>query len=186
MTPLTSDPAPSRGARNSFTPRKEEEYLQKPDAPILIHDDLIFFDYEATSFEETVRRISGILHAKGYVKESFADAVIEREKVFPTGLETKCFPVAIPHADRIHVNQDAIAIIRLKHPITFTVMATTDEFVDAQMVFMLAIKENEGQLNILKDFMALFSSDEMLFRLRDAESPAKAGEIIRNFISDKT
>ncbi|MDR1573324.1 MAG: PTS sugar transporter subunit IIA [Clostridiales Family XIII bacterium] len=158
--------------------------MQRPDVLNLIHDDLIFFDHEATTFKEMIGQISGVLHDMGYVKKSYGDAVIEREKVFPTGLETKCFPVAIPHADRDHVIQNAIAIIRLKNPITFTVMATADEFVEAQMVFILAIKESEGQLNTLKNFMAIFSDDAVLFKLRDAESPAKAGEIIRNFIRD--
>ena len=40
----------------------------------MLHEDLIFLNYKASSFEELIRNFSDILYQKGYVKKSYTDA----------------------------------------------------------------------------------------------------------------
>ena len=67
------------------------EYLQ---------EDLIVTDISAKNSFEVIEQLGRFLLKKGYIKESFINAVIEREKVFPTGIKSNTLNVAIPHADR--------------------------------------------------------------------------------------
>lgn len=40
------------------------------------------------SKEELLSQLGGVLEDKGYVKDTYVDAILEREKIFPTGLPT--------------------------------------------------------------------------------------------------
>lgn len=88
----------------------------------LLHEDLAFVNYEAKNREGLLRDLAGILIKKGYVKDSYGDEILTREKLFPTGLATQGVKVAIPHTDAKYVNVPAILIAKLKHPIVFKAM----------------------------------------------------------------
>jgi PTS system galactitol-specific IIA component len=53
--------------------------------------------------EEIIRRLGQLLHNNGYVKDSYTQAVLDREIIFPTGLQTKSLGFAIPQTDADHV-----------------------------------------------------------------------------------
>ena len=65
----------------------------------LLKEKLIFIDVEAKDREEAIGKMAKELYKKGYVKESYINAILDREKVFPTGLPTEEVGVAIPHTD---------------------------------------------------------------------------------------
>lgn len=58
---------------------------------------------------------------KGYVKSTYIDAVLEREKTLPTGLDIGEMCVAIPHTDSKHVNESNVALAVLKNPVEFRI-----------------------------------------------------------------
>lgn len=63
-------------------------------------DTIFFIDEEKVCTDREVLQIIGkLLLEKGYVKESFGNALIEREEKYPTGLAMVPYPVAIPHTD---------------------------------------------------------------------------------------
>ena len=55
-----------------------------------------------------IEELSHILYKKGYVKESYTSAILEREKQFPTGLKTPGINIAMPHTYPEHVIKPAI------------------------------------------------------------------------------
>ena len=61
----------------------------------LIHKDLVFTNLKFDNKTETLNFLSKKLYEAGYAKESFPLAVINREKIFPTGLPTGIINVAI-------------------------------------------------------------------------------------------
>ena len=87
--------------------------LFKKDTVFLLEDDK---EYSA---EEILQNIGKRLSKRGYVKESFGNALIEREKKYPTGLKTYPYAVAIPHTDLGHVNIPCISFVRLKKGVDF-------------------------------------------------------------------
>ncbi len=87
-----------------------------------VEDKFVFIDLDASSSEESIRKMSKFLREAGYVKASFEDAVLSREEMFPTGLPTPEIGVAIPHTDPEHVIYPTIAIAILKKPVEFKQM----------------------------------------------------------------
>ena len=64
-------------------------------ADLEFNKDLIFFDVEADSNLDALDQVAHKLFDLGYVKESYIEAVKEREKVFATGLPVEDFAVAV-------------------------------------------------------------------------------------------
>lgn len=128
----------------------------------LLHEDLIFLNYKADSKEELLTKLSNVLFQKGYVKDSFLEGILEREKVFPTGLNTEGIKVAIPHTDAKHVNSPAILVAKLNEQVTFKEMGSNINDVDARLIFMLAIKNPDEQVKTLSKLMSIFLNKEVL------------------------
>lgn len=55
---------------------------------VALNEDLVLMEVDAKDKFDLLRQAAQCLQTHGYVKESYADAVIEREKVFATGLPT--------------------------------------------------------------------------------------------------
>lgn len=139
--------------------------------------DLVLF-IDDNDQEEVLKTISSILINKGYVKESYCNAILEREKIFPTGLSTEFIGVAIPHTDSIHVNKEAIAVGILKNDTKFFHMGTEDEGVEVRIVFMLAIKNPEEQLKTLQMIIELIQDSDVMKNILECTTVEELYSII--------
>lgn len=108
--------------------------------------ELIVTNLDVKSKEEIFKVLFKKLYDNGFVKESFLDAIIKREKTFPTGLQLNTYNVAIPHTDPEHVIKPAIAIATLSKPVIFKNMANPLEEVNVSIVFMMALNEAHSQV----------------------------------------
>lgn len=131
----------------------------------LLHEELIFLNYEASDREELLRKLSSELEKGGYVKESYVKGILDREKVFPTGLNTEGVKVALPHTDAVHVNKAAIVIAKLKEPVVFKEMGFGEKDVEAKLIFMMAVKNPSEQVTTLSRLMSILSNKETLTTL---------------------
>ena len=146
-----------------------------------LRESLIFTNLEAKTYEDVMRAVGQKVTAEGFAKESYVDALISREKDFPTGLDIDGFGVAIPHTDVSHVNKAATAIAILKNPVTFVQMGTDDDYVDAKVVFVLAVDDPKGHLEQLQRIISIIQDKNVLEKLTQAN---EASEII-NVIKEK-
>lgn len=136
----------------------------------LLNPNLIKINMEALNRNEVLKKIAKLLVESGNVKESYVEALLEREKNYPTGLPTESVGVAIPHADTEHVIKPAIAIAVLKEPIEFKAMSNPNEEVKVKIVFMLAIKDPDEQIKLLQSLIEIFQDKELLLKIASAES----------------
>lgn len=137
---------------------------------------------EGTNHVDVLRQLATELHRQGYVKESYIEAVCQRELEYPTGLPTSGVGIAIPHADACHVNQEAMIVGILKKPVDFIVMGSQDDHVEAELVFMLAIKNPQMQLNMLKRLVDGCQKEEVLYTLRNHTDTQAIDQIVRGFM----
>lgn len=145
----------------------------------IINEDLVVFGVEAENAEEAIRKVGQSLISGGYVKDSYLPAVIEREGEYPTGLQLKTIGVAMPHTAGIHVNKPAICVAKLASPVEFGHMGDPDTKVQAEILFMMAIKNPDAQLEMLQKVMSVFTNDEAVDKLSgaaDREALLKAAE----------
>ena len=140
--------------------------------------ELIIPGLKAKNSDEIFEALGGELVKQGYCKESYVQALKDRETEFPTGINMGEKGVAIPHTDVSHVNKKGIAIATLKEPVSFVEMGTDDEFVNAQVIFMLAVDE-KGHLELLQAILGILQDQETLTKLTEAKDAEEIIEIIK-------
>ncbi len=143
-----------------------------------LREELIIPGLDAKNSDEIFEALGGELVKQGYCKESYVQALKDREAEFPTGINMGEKGVAIPHTDVSHVNKKGIAIGTLKEPVSFVEMGTDDEYVNAQVVFMLAVDE-KGHLELLQAILGILQDQETLTKLAEAKDAAEIIEIIK-------
>lgn len=141
-----------------------------------LKDELIFRKLNVETKEELFRKLSDNLKKNGYVKESFYEGLIKREKVFPTGLVLEEYNIAIPHTDAEHVIKPCISIAVLDKTIDFKSMEDDTVNVPVNVVFMLALNEAHSQLEMLQQLMKLIQNKLILKQMIEA---GNTGELIK-------
>lgn len=126
-------------------------------------NNILWFEDNDIDKKDIISKMSEVLIDKGYVKQSYKKAVLEREKIYPTGLTNGKYGVAIPHTDSEHVNKAGIAVGILHSPVKFEEMGSeSGELIDINLVFLLAIKDPSKQLSILQDLISLISDQDKI------------------------
>ena len=140
--------------------------------------DLIWLDADFHTKEELFKAVGKKFGELGYVKNSFSDALAEREKNFPTGLATEPFQVAIPHTDPEHVIKEAVSCIRLKNPLKFKDVGDDENDINAEFVFVLCIMEPEKQIDVLKALVEALSNEKIMNGIKTAKTPEEVYSLL--------
>lgn len=128
---------------------------------------LIAFDLQAKDAKEVIDLLASRLYAQDLVSAEYGAQTWARETTHPTGLPTKPFCIAFPHADANGVNRSALAVAVLCQPVKFQNMADPNEGLDVMLVFLLANRNPEEQIHTLRNLAVLFGQPEKLIELRE-------------------
>lgn len=115
--------------------------------------------------KEVLSNLADYLIEEKMVKKSFKEAILEREKSYPTGLQFDGYGIALPHTDNEHVIKSQIAIMTLEKPVKFIEMASTDKEIDVKTIFMLALKDSNQHIKILQKVMELLQDKEAMSKI---------------------
>ena len=139
----------------------------------LFRPELVFFDFEATDEWDFFAKMSDTLKEKGYVRDSWHDAICAREKSFPTGLQFEKIGVAIPHVDPENIVKPYIAIIKPKAPIDFAPMADmVDHPVHTELIINLGLLAHaEDQVAVLQAMMGIFMDEAATAKIMAQDTP---------------
>ncbi len=131
----------------------------------------ILLEVEAATDQEVIRLLAERLHSLGYVKSSFAEAVLARESQLPTGLPLGGDNnVAVPHTDPEHVLKPGLAFATLSRPVTFGNMEDPDEKLPVRLVFLMALNDKDKQIEMLQEIAGTIQSSETIEALIKAKS----------------
>ncbi len=120
-------------------------------------------EVEGESWCTVLKQMAKQLVDKGYVKESYVNALIEREKNYPTGIKIPSgINVAIPHADIEHVLRQALIIGVPKNPVIFHNIEEPKETISVELILLLVIKEPEGYVSFLSKLTRLFQDKDFI------------------------
>lgn len=145
-----------------------------------LEESLIFVNLEAANYRQVLERLGNAMIREGYAGESYAAALLKREKDFPTGLDIHGIGVAIPHTDACHVIKEGIAAASLKTPVLFYQMGEDGIQIPVSLVFLLAVKEPETHLKRLQGILDIIQDKDILERLLKAGSSEEIIQIIRS------
>ena len=148
--------------------------------------DLVFC-LEADNQEQLFDQVATLLEEKKVVTDTYRSALIEREKMFPTGLDMeflgKDLPnVAIPHTDTIHNLTENVVVVRLAKPVTFHNMIAPDKEVEVSLLFFIINNSSSSQTNILAQLMDFFTGNGHLEAISKITEP----EALFQYISEAT
>ena len=146
------------------------------------NENLVVRNIDAASDMEVLDIMADAMKKEGMVKDTFAGAIKEREKVYATGLELPEMGIAIPHTDIQHINQPALCLGILAKPVKFGAMGEADRRIDVEVVFMLSIKEAHAQLKVLQALMKVFQQEGRLPALKACKTNEEAAQMLRGLL----
>lgn len=123
-----------------------------------------FYNQHFASKEALFEAVSEQLVKENYVKSSYCDALISRERKFPTGIES-AVNLAIPHADPEHVKQSTFVVISLEKPLLFASMVEPEKFLEVPLVILLVLNDSKDQITFLQRITDLAGENEMLLEV---------------------
>jgi len=147
----------------------------------LIQENRIRVNYFAKDQFAAIEMAAKPLVEQGFVSEGFIEAVMEREKKFPTGLPTSV-GVALPHTEAKFVVNESISILTLEKPVIFAGMGNPKEEVKTEIIFLLAINNPVKQINILQTIITIIQNKNMLKQIKGAEDPKTIYNLINQFL----
>lgn len=139
---------------------------------MIFNSELVIMDCIADTAEEAIFQLCEKMKAQGMVKDTYCQAVVEREREYPTGVPTAYYDVAIPHSQSDHVMIPGIAVAKMHRSVQFYSMGAEDEPLQAEIVILLAVKDPDSQLNMLRSLMGLFENENAMLTIREAKDVA--------------
>jgi PTS system galactitol-specific IIA component len=146
----------------------------------MLREDLVFTQKHFESKKDAILFLAEQLKQKEYVRETFADAVVEREEKYPTGLYLGKINVAIPHTETKHVKQSAVGILTLDKPVIFNKMDDPSQTIPVLIIFLLAVSEPKEYTKFLAGLVGNFSDKVFIQRIYDASSPWQLLNLVKH------
>lgn len=137
-----------------------------------IQPDFILVGMQASGAQQVIEALCEPLERVGAVLPAYAAATWAREQAHPTGLPTKPFAIAIPHADAEGVLRSAMAVGMMASPVPFASMEDPDELLPVEIVMLLATSKPEEQIQALRNLATIFGDSEKLSELVHLTEPA--------------
>ena len=124
-------------------------------------------------------KFTAVLIQEGYGEEGFTEAVLKREKDYPTGLDVNGIGVAIPHTDAEHVKKEGISIAVLNPPIEFDAMGEEDCRIPVKIVIMFTVAGKDKHIDRLLQILDMIKDEEILQGLLDAKNKKEIRTVIQ-------
>jgi len=137
----------------------------------LLDPNCVLLDCDANTVEGVITAVGARLEENGYVKNSYIQAALDREKELPTGLPlTGEINAAIPHTDIEHVLKPALGMATLADPVIFKNMISPQEDVPVRLIFLLALEQPKAQIEMLQEVASVIQNADLVKELVSQKS----------------
>lgn len=141
--------------------------------------DGLFLNQSAANANEVIGLLADHLEKANVVRVTYGPAVMAREATMPTGLPlTDDMAVAVPHTDPEHVIGSGIAVAVLRGPVAFGSMDDPATTLPVRIVFALALRSKDEQIEMLRAVGSLLQDGERLHRLAAANTVEEAQALL--------
>ena len=150
------------------------------------NEKIVAVDMKANNSGDAIKKVGKILLDAGYINATYIEKVLEREGNFPTGLGLQGAAIAIPHATpEGNVLKNGIAVAKLAKPVRFHSMEDPEETVEAEFVFLLALKDSGQHLAILREMFTSFQNPEVIRALQSGNTPRDIFNVMETYFNKK-
>lgn len=151
----------------------------------VISEENVIINLEAETYQEVIQRLGAILFQNGFVKDSYVQAVLDREEIFPTGLQVKGAGIAIPHTDSEHVNTSTLGVATLSKAVEFHAMAEPEKIIPVSIVMMLAVADKNKVVPVLTKIINILQNETAISALKNATSKTEIRAVITEHIENQ-
>lgn len=144
----------------------------------LLSEGLTFTGVHASSARGLFEWLGHELSQRGLIRGTWLDAIGERERNYPTGLQFPNIGVAIPHTDPENIERPYIAVVRLDEPVVFRSISADEPPVEASLVVNLGIVHSEGQVRVLQLLMLTLADEETAADIMAQSTPKELYETL--------
>ena len=148
----------------------------------LLSKSCVMVDLVAENKLDVIAKMTDQLCSEGAIsnKQRFIQDVLAREELGPTGFENQ---IAIPHGKSPWVNETRIAVAKLKTPIDWEAIESTD----IKLVILFAVKDIDsgaGHIKVLAKMSMALGDDDIVDKLLNARSQSELYSLIINNTED--
>ena len=137
----------------------------------LLDPNCVLLECDAKTSADVISAVGERLEEQGYVKNSYIQAALDREKELPTGLPLGGeINAAIPHTDIEHVLKPALGMATLRKPVIFKNMVSPQEDVLVRLVFLLALEQPKAQIEMLQEVASVIQNADLVKKLVSQKS----------------
>lgn len=129
-----------------------------------LDSNIIFANLKLEKAKDVIEFLGEALVKHGYAKNGFTTAILEREKKFPTGLDTPV-PIAIPHLDTSFTLKSGFAFATLEKPVLFSQMGEPNKKVEVRIVLMPTLTQKNEDNVIFYDLLRKFRDVKTAYKL---------------------
>ncbi len=101
--------------------------------------------------------LANSLYEDGLVKKSFLKGVLDREAIYPTGIDMETHSIAIPHTEFEHVIQTGFAVAINHAGVEFHRTDEPDKVVKPAIVVLMAIDPSCEKVAVIQSLFALLA-----------------------------
>jgi PTS system galactitol-specific IIA component len=152
-------------------------------AEIAFTPDLVVVIDNATTYQEVESILAERLVQLGYAKDTYPQAIAERETNYPTGLDVEGINAAMPHCDIANVNNPAICVGVLKNPVAWRKMDDPDATCQVSLVTMLALTEAHAHIDMLTKVVALIQNQDLMKQIVGSDNADEIYKLIAGSLS---
>lgn len=145
----------------------------------MLDKNLIFVGKKFKNSTDVLRFLGQKMYEAGYVVEGYAQAAINREKEYPTGLPGEDYGIAIPHSDPEYIIKPGVAIAVLEEPVVFELMGSEGEKLECLIVMMLAVAEENGHIETLQKLSDVIMDGSVMNKIIKERDPEKIMDLLR-------
>lgn len=130
---------------------------------------------------ELFKEMGDLLVSKNYVKNNYTEIIIEREKIYPTGIMTSYCPVAMPHIDAKYSNVNTLFVVTSEKGIEFE-DAEEDRNLYAKIIFGLIVKNHDEHIDFLVKISSIIQNVDLLNELYNAKNEVEMKNLIEKHL----
>lgn len=133
--------------------------------------------------ESAFSNIANTLLERGLVNDEYLNALKEREKEFPTGIDLSVLGadlpnVAIPHTESNYCKDTKVILVKLKNEIDFRNMMDPSKELKVGYLFMILNESGGEQANILANLMEFVTNKENMDKLQKASTVEELFKVV--------
>jgi galactitol PTS system EIIA component len=147
---------------------------------LTISDDFVLLGVQPFNDLHTIRMLGARLEQSGYVRRTFTAAVVERERVLPTGLALGAVNLAVPHTDAYFAHRSALAIATLRAPVMFHHIDDPHVEVPVHVVCLLAVANLRAFSGVLATILRVMQEPQLLTSICKAQHPADVVRLLED------